>query len=124
MSSGKKPNLMEQNSLLIAGKKQSDVNKFLDEVEEGVAEENVVEKIDPPTEAQPETEVEEIQQPVLLFTNKKVFVKKKYANFYLKESLLDRIEKYAGKGKGKTGFNKSELVEKLLEFALDSQNMK
>jgi len=35
-----------------------------------------------------------------------------------------RIDKYAGKGKGKTGFNKSELVEKLLEYALDSQNMK
>ena len=116
---GKKPNLMQQNSLLTAGKKQSDVDKFFDEVEEDVVEK--VEVVEP-VETQPE--VEEPQQPVLLFTNKKVFVKKKYANFYLKESLLDRIDKYAGKGKGKTGFNKSELVEKLLEYALDSQNMK
>ena len=55
----------------------------------------------------------------ILITTKAIPVKKKYATYYLKESITDKIERFAGQGRGKSGYNKSELVELLLEKAFE-----
>jgi hypothetical protein len=45
-------------------------------------------------------------------------IEKKYCNFYLSKKTVDLIEKYAGKKKdGKSGMNKSQLVDFILQQA-------
>jgi hypothetical protein len=52
-------------------------------------------------------------------------VEKKYCNFYLSKKTIDLIEKYAGKKKeGKSGMNKSQLVDFLLQQAFTVINIK
>ena len=60
----------------------------------------------------------------IIIEHKETPVEKRYATFYLKEDNLALIEKYAGKGRGKTGYNKSELVDILLEKAFEIMKIK
>ena len=67
------------------------------------------------------------QQPtsgIILITPKAIPIKKKYATYYLKESNTDKIERFAGQGRGKSGYNKSELVDLLLEKAFEIMKIK
>jgi hypothetical protein len=43
---------------------------------------------------------------------------KRNVNLYLKESTIESIEKLVGKGEGRTGMGKSELVDFLLNEAI------
>lgn len=69
-------------------------------------------------------QVEYNEKAIIYLQSKNNNNKKKYANFYLRESTLNMIAKLAGKGKGKTGYNKSELVDVLLEEALSRLKVK
>ena len=61
---------------------------------------------------------------IILITPKAIPIKKKYATYYLKESNTDKIERFAGQGRGKSGYNKSELVDLLLEKAFEIMKIK
>lgn len=60
-----------------------------------------------------------IQDIMTLNVRDESYNEKKYVNFYLRKSIIQKIDKLAGKGRGKTGYNKSELVDMMLEKALE-----
>lgn len=104
-------NIFEKNKFLTSGKSKEEIEKMEEEKHEPE-----------PIETTENTGSETIQSGIVI-SHKKA-VNKKNVTFYLKEENIAMLEKLSGKGKGKTGYNKSELVDLLLEQAFSMLKMK
>ena len=149
----KRENLMKANPIYSAGKKDSHkkdttVDDFLEnndnkeenqviQIIEGENKNEVVkintneraiatssEEIIVKDEVKTESLPQQSTSGIILITPKAIPIKKKYATYYLKESNTDKIERFAGQGRGKSGYNKSELVDLLLEKAFEIMKIK
>ena len=117
---------LENNDEIIkSDNKDTNVNQITDEINTNekaivTSSEEIIVKEEIKTENLPQQST----SGTILITTKAIPVKKKYATYYLKESITDKIERFAGQGRGKSGYNKSELVDLLLEKAFEIMKIK
>jgi hypothetical protein len=84
-------------------------------------------EVSPQTQEEQSSDKKEKKKGLIVIDFDKESEEKQYANFYLSKKTLSLIEKFAGKkkdGKHKTGMNKSQLVDYLLQQAFEMLEVK
>lgn len=130
---------MSRNKLLTAGKNKTELNDFLKEDKNETLDDTedandsseveletevvIAPKKNPPAELT-DIEKEADHKGSIFLKVKKTPIEKKNVTYYLKKENIEKIESLAGKGKGKSGYNKSELVDILLEEAFNMLKLK